>query len=236
MKNDNWKTHIRIGFGMIIGIIVVVGGPIALDQYLDYKVNIAITKPEVLDNLRKQVRPMCIFDENGAILSDMGARQYIEDDIELIKTKDGKFIEEIKIALKNPLSIPILTCLDNSVDYLVSPQRGKGLEIIYKLNVNSYSAPRARISLFNIEIITGEALQYQITEAASKRTMYFPGKIVVDEIESRYAPGKHRISCAMREKPTYRPNEGDLYFNLRNNHWVTYSNGKWRELLMSRDD
>ena len=236
MVDKNKKAHMKIGFGMIIGIFVVIGGIVGFDQYVDYKVMTGIKRPEVLDKLRQQVRPMVIFDDNGSILSDMGARQYVEDEIKIKKTRDKKFIKELRITLKNPLSIPILTCLDNSVDYLVNPKRGKKLEIIYELIVNSYSEPRSKVSLFNIEIITGEALQYQITELKDKRTIYFPGKIVVDSMDARYKPGKVRFRAPMKEKPTYIPQEGDTYFNLNNKHWVTFSNGKWRSLLMSGDD
>lgn len=236
MLDNKKKSNIKVGFGQVIGIIVVIVGLIALDQYIDYKVKNGIERPEVLDKLRQKVRPMVIFDDNGSILSDMGARQYVEDEIKIIKTNDEKFLKEIRITLKNPLSIPILTCLDNSVDYLVNPKRGKKLEIIYELSVNSYSEPRSKISLFNIEIITGEALQYQVTELIDKRTIYFPGKVVVDSMEARYKPGEVRLQAPMKENPTYNPRDGDLYFNLRNKHWVTFSNGKWRNLLMSGDD
>ena len=234
MTNEQSKSVNKVIFWLatILGLALALFG---IDKYIDYKVDNAVTKPEVIEKLRERVRPMLIFDENGAILSDMGARQYIEDDIELEKTKDGNSIKRVKITLKNPCSIPILTCLDNTVDYVVDPKRGKGLEIVYDLNVNSYSKPRAKTSLFNLEVISGEALQYQVTEVEKKRTMYFPGKIVADELEMTKKYGQARFQAAMYENPTYKPVEGDLYFNSKIGHWVTYSKGKWRKLLMEMD-
>ena len=238
MSIEQKESFYKIGIGKIVGILVVIAGLAGADQYIDYKVDKAAANPEIIEKIRQQVRPTLIFDEKGSILSDMGARQYIEDDIKtkLAKTKDGYFTKEIRVILKNPLSIPILTCLDNTVDYTVNPDRGKNLEILYNLNVNSYSKPRAKLSLFHLEVISGEALQYQTTEIKAKRAMYFPGTIEADGIISRYKKGARRLQCAMFEDPKYKPMEGDMYYNLRIKSWVTYSNGKWRELLMKGDN
>jgi hypothetical protein len=161
-------------------------------------------------------------------LSDQGAWQFI-DDLKVSLDKRG-FVENIMVNLKNPSVSPVLSSLDGTVQYYISKVRGKKLEIIYELEVRGYSEPRTTSSLFTLEMVYGESLQFNPKIVSKEKVIYFPGRIVADEVNTIGRPGEARLNISMREDPVYTPNDGDTYYDLKKHCFVVFSDGKWRNL------
>ena len=128
------------------------------DDYIDSKIRNALQSEEIIKKLQSNNRPFMIFDQNGVVVSDQGAWRLVED-LKVSLNKKG-FVEKIIVTPKNPSAFPIITLLDNTVNHSINVERGKKLDVIFELEVRSYSEPRPTNSLFNLEMISGVALEY----------------------------------------------------------------------------
>lgn len=238
MIDENPKRHginfIKWSFGLGVAAIVVIASLAAVDYYIEKKVNDAISDEELIKKISSRVRPSMIFDQNGSILADMGAWQFISD-LNVSENTQG-FVDKITISMKNPGASPILTSLDKTVDYFIRSVKGKKLNVTYELEVLSHTKPKASKSLFNLEFVSGETLGFELRPRSNKRVMYFPGKIVADGLDTIRRPGKTKLNASMGTDPQYSPIEGDSYYDTRINHWVVFSKGKWRQLRFRDDD
>ena len=226
---SNKKTFLRLVLGLSIGVITLLAALFGVDIYIANKINTAIQSEEVIKKLQSYVRPSIIFDQNSTVLSDLGAWQFIED-LKVSLDKKG-FVERITITFKRPNACPILTSLDETVDYYINKVRGKKLDVIYELEVRNYSEPRPASSLFNLELVSGEALQFNPKSKSEQRVTYFSGTIIVEK-----RPGNTRLNMAMGCDPTYAPNEGDTFYDTRKHCYMVYSKGKWKKLSFADDD
>jgi hypothetical protein len=66
-------------FKLIGSIAVIVTIFIAVDGYIDTKIERKITDTTYISKLSKQLRPFLIFDENGVVQYDHGAESKIKD-------------------------------------------------------------------------------------------------------------------------------------------------------------
>ena len=194
--------------------------------------NVAGQAEAELKKLQSYVRPSIIFDQNGAVLSDQGAGGLIEA-LKVSLDKSG-FVETIAITLKVPNIFPVLTSLDNTVNYSFNIVQGTKLDFICELEMRSYSKPRSKTSLFSLEIVSGSALQMIPKTLNKQKVMYFPGRIIAEEgLELIRKPGEAKLNVTMGTDPIYQPNEGDTYYDTRVQCYLVFSRGKWRKLLFA---
>jgi hypothetical protein len=229
MRKDNSFAIVKWAIGIIFSILAVLGTLFGIDVYIESKIERAIQSESVIKKLQSQVRPSILFDQNSAILSDQGALQFIDDLV--VKLDEKGFANEITISPKNPLTTPILTCLDKNVDYFIKDVHREKLNISYRLEMIRYTEPRARSSIFSIEIVPGEIFHFTTDYSKAKKIMYFPGTIIADGLEMIKKHGNTKMNVSMYEEPSYAPNEGDTYYNLKLHYYCVFSNGTWRKLL-----
>jgi hypothetical protein len=228
------KPFLKWAIGLCIAIFTALGVLLGVDYYLEYKINGAIGNERVLKKLQSYVRPSIIFDQNGTVLSDQGAWKLIED-LKVSSDKSG-FVDKIVITLKDTNIFPILTSLDNTVNYSFNIVRGKKLDVIYELEMRSYSKPRSTTSLFTLEMVSGSALQITPKTLNAQRVMYFPGMIIAEEgLDLVRKPGNAKLNVAMATDPIYQPTEGDTYYDTRVQCYLVFSKGKWRKLLFANE-
>jgi hypothetical protein len=74
-KWSDWINPWQTLIGVVLGLVTGVGG-----TWLNIRsaARDAVTEEKFLAELAARVRPTCIFDGNGAILSDLGASEMIE--------------------------------------------------------------------------------------------------------------------------------------------------------------
>jgi len=202
-----------------------------LNYYIDWRIDKSIQSENVINKLQTFVRPSMIFDQNGAILSDQGAYQFI-DKFQVSQTNKG-LVDKITITPKKPNICPILIPLDTTASYYINEDHGNGLEIIYELVPTSYSIPRPKTSLFNLEIVPGSITQYGPKSKDEEVKMYLPGSIFVTGslTSDNKKPGETYVYLAMGEDPRYTPLDGMIYFDTRYHSLRVYSQGKWRNVL-----
>jgi len=182
-----------------------------------------------LKKLQSYVRPSLIFDQNGAFLSDQGARGLIE--ILKVSLDKSGFVETIAITLKVPNIFPVITSLDNTVNYSFNIVQGTKLDFVCELEMRSYSKPRSKTSLFSLEIVSGSALQMIPKTINTQKVMYFPGTIIAEEgLDLVRKPGMVKFNAAMGTDPIYQPTEGDTYYDTRVQCYLVFSKGRWRKL------
>jgi len=220
--------------GLSFGLIAAIGALFGVDTYVENKIGRVIQDEKIIKKLQSYVRPSIIFDQHGTILSDQGAWQFI-DDLKVSIDKKG-FVNSITVALKNPSSTPILTSLDGTVQYSISKVRGKKLDVIFELEMRSYSEPKATSSLFSLEMVYGELLQFNPKSNVKEKVIYFPGKIVAEGMDTIRHPGNARFNASMKEDPIYNPVDGDTYYDLRKHCYLVFSNGKWKKLSFVDED
>jgi len=194
----------------------------------EYKVNKAILSERFLRHIRENIRPALIFDENGSVSVDWGAWKWVKD-LRVVKDQRG-FVEKITVTLIDPNMFPILTSLDETVNYSISLDRGKRLEVIYELEVRSYSEPRPRNSYFNLELVDSATMKFIANPSHSEKVMYIPGKIIADGLDTIRKPGNMKLNVGMNIDPVYQPDEGDTYYDTRVHSYFVYSEGKWKKL------
>jgi len=222
---DKLKSIIKPALGIIALLITL----FTIDYYINIKINTAIQSEETIKKIQSRLSPSLIFDQNGSVLSDQGAYQFIEDI--KVELDQQKFVKNITIIPKKPNLCPIITPLDNTVSYAINTVRGNKLDIIFELETISHSEPRQEISLFNLEFLTGSTLQFSLEELKNKeKVLYFAGRIVADGLDMIKRPGNTKFSAAMGTDPTYEPIDGDTYYDTRIHEYLVFSEGKWKKL------
>ncbi len=88
---------------------------IALQAYIDSRIQKQIEDPAFLKKLGTEIRPSVIFNSLGSILADEGAMEYI-DEITVTRNSDVKFTaKSITVRPKSFLAqAPILTSIDQN--------------------------------------------------------------------------------------------------------------------------
>jgi len=201
---------------------------IVIDYYTEYKINKVILSAGFLRHLQENFRPAVTFDQNGSVSADRGAWKWIKD-LRVLKDQRG-FVEKITVTLIDPNMFPILTSLDNTVHYSINIARGKGLEVMYELEMRSYSEPRPRNSYFHLELVGGVAMQFVKNPLYGEKVMYIPGKIIADGLDTIRKPGNTKLNIGTDNDPVYQPDEGDTYYDRRVHSYFVYSEGKWKKL------
>ena len=222
---------------MIRAVLTIVGifsSLVVIDYYIEYKITNVIQSEGFQRNLQERLRPAMIFDQNGSIFLDKGGWKWI-DDLKVLKNKRG-FVEKITFTLKNPNMFPILTSLDNTVNYSINIARGKGSEVIYELEMNNYSEPRATPSYFSLEMVEGAEIQSIAKPPYREKVMYIPGKIIADSLDTVRKPGNTKLNVGMNIDPVYQPDEGDTYYDTRVHSYFVFSEGKWKKLAFATQE
>lgn len=124
---------------------------VALQAYIDSRIQQQIEDPAFLQKLGGELRPSVIFDSNGSILADQGAMHYIED-INVKRHDEIKFAaKSITISPKSFLAqAPLLTSIDQN-NYIITSHRGKKYDWIYSTDLLAWSSDTT--SRFRLEII-----------------------------------------------------------------------------------
>lgn len=99
------------------------------NSYIDWRIDNRIKNSDFLHQLARHVRPSLVFDDNGSIIADMGAIQYISD----IKVSKGDKNSVLIIISPNEyLGVePVLEALD--AEYSIHAKRGQKFDWIFNL-------------------------------------------------------------------------------------------------------
>jgi len=222
IERSAWLGRVILVIVAIFLLIVVI------DFYIEYKINKVIQSEEFHRHLQERLRPTMIFDQNGSVFLDKGGWKWIKD-LKVLKDKRG-FVEKIFVTLKDSNMFPILTSLDNTVNYSIKIVHGKGLEVLYELEMNNFSEPRATTSYFNLEMVGGAEMQSIANPSYREKVMYIPGKIIADGLDTIRKPGNIKLNIGMDNDPIYQPDEGDTYYDTRVHSYSVFSEGKWKKL------
>jgi hypothetical protein len=155
MSNENKqpeKTYLG-KVSLILGIIV---GMLTIGLWIESVVDRKLKDPEVIKQVAALVRPTVVFDHRGTILSDSGAKQFIENiSVEMGSEEPGKEPRKIIITPKEHLnSPPILECLNDN--FYVKPKRGNKSDWIFELispNYVLWQSPKIEEWHFRLEIV-----------------------------------------------------------------------------------
>jgi hypothetical protein len=146
---DRLKT-IYAAAGAVIFLFVSYHG---LNSYIDWRIDERIKNADFLSGLARRVRPSVVFDDNGSIIADMGAIQYISD----IKVSKGEKDSVIVIITPNEyLGVePVLEALD--AEYSIHAERGKKFDWVFRLYAIQQlvieSSPQRDNQRFRLELI-----------------------------------------------------------------------------------
>ena len=141
---------IILSFGSIIGIFISFT---ALQTFIDSRINTFVNNHEFIRKVAKNVRPMLVFDSNGAILIDNGALEYI-DKIEVVPNP-GQLPSKIILHPKQFLStIPILTSFSDRLIESIESKRSDNISISYLLKYRiHYGLKGGPIMKYRLEIL-----------------------------------------------------------------------------------
>jgi hypothetical protein len=116
-----------------LALAAIIGAIYAFGAYIDWRVEKHVGSDAFLKRLAGVVRPSCVFDQQGAILVDMGAMNFI-DSIEVAPLPEGDLPPKIVIHAKRYLAnAPMLTTLD-PFSMSVSAERGPKFDWVYTLS------------------------------------------------------------------------------------------------------
>jgi hypothetical protein len=129
--------RIRKFGGLIIavfmGLAAVIGTIYGFGVYIYSRVERHVSSDAFLKRLADAIRPSCVFDQQGAILVDMGAMKFI-DSIDVAPLPENDLPPKIVIHPRRYLAnAPILTTLDPFV-MSVSAERGPKFDWVYTLS------------------------------------------------------------------------------------------------------
>ncbi len=141
----------------VIGVVLtgaaLVGAIIALNAHIKRLVDKRVDSPETIDKLSKLIRPAVIFDNEGRVLADLGAMEYIES-ICVTGSLGPTTMDSIRIEVecKKFLDLPpLLTLLDTSFGNTTPTRTGK-FGWIFELGPMSYSSDDATFR-FRLEVL-----------------------------------------------------------------------------------
>ncbi len=152
---NSWA--ILVGSFTIIGVMVTVA--LLLSSSINSRIEEKVNDPNFIRKIASEIRlPFLIFDEEKRYLYDDGALDIIEN-IEIVR--DGRDIKQIVITPKRFLAVaPIMESLDPEVQF-EDPERGKGLNWIYKTNLPEMAWGRTKPpkKRFKLQIIRAANFQ-----------------------------------------------------------------------------
>ncbi len=208
-------------FTAIIGLFIsIVGTYFITISDIEAKIEKHVSSDAVINIIRTKVHPMLIFDQDVRYKVDMGGLEYI-DTIDAKKT--GDFVKTITVKLKNPGNAPLLTCLDSTVDYIITTDQGKETIWIYHLEYRGYSEPRLPYSFFKLEIINGDAsIQYSKEKTPRENILMGTLKAYGNKGENSY----------IQLHPDVKPNadyggNGVIYLDKKEERIFFNINKKW---------
>ena len=152
MSDKKLKTAwgVVIAVGIIAGILAFVWG---FEDRIEKRILSKLRDPEVLREIAALIRPSLTFDHNGSILTDSGARQFIENiNVEMGKDEPN----EIIICPTEHLNTqPILECLN--YNFFITARRAGTSDWLFELSSPNYivfeGSPEKKEWLFRLEII-----------------------------------------------------------------------------------
>ena len=123
----------RQSVAFFTGLAAIIGAIYGFGAYIDWRVEKHVSSDLFLKRLADVVRPSCVFDQQGAILVDMGAMNFI-DSIDVAPLPEYDLPPKIVVHPKRYLAnAPILTTLD-PFSISVSAERGPKFDWIYTLS------------------------------------------------------------------------------------------------------
>ena len=155
----NEKKHIgtwSIVWRDIVGIGIVAAFVMAIINVPSYIKNIVketVTSEEFVREVASHVRPSLLFDENGSILADQGATQYISPNIQVERvTAGGNSNTPIRIVISPNQHLAYPPLLENRSGHAIKidAKRGEGFQWIYELHQWGWTGERY---IFHLEIV-----------------------------------------------------------------------------------
>lgn len=145
----------RSTLGWLIAIIVAI---VSFNQCIDSRINSAMNDEGFIRKIASHVRPYIICDSNETILVDGGAMQYLQGPPKIIFNKknpeDGLLMVVTPKDYLHQAPLIDSLCLCN---FLISSQRGKGLEWNYDMEylggVQHWEDDEKPVHKFRLEII-----------------------------------------------------------------------------------
>lgn len=121
----NWESLGPI-FKAFVAVVAVVAGIYGAANWIDSRARNAVVDETILAKLTIRVRPLCVFNSNGAIELDVGASEYIDTTNIRITPVPDIYGFSIEIPAKRHLAYPpLLSGLDVSL-FPEKIERGKG--------------------------------------------------------------------------------------------------------------
>lgn len=141
----------------IVGAITLLAGAFyGFDQYIEAKINNAVIKPQIIDEISKIVRPSVFFDGNGSIIKDTGGMTYIErieiSEADWFGTSKVKFPTKVTIVPKKHLEFPPVIQSVGSFQFIANPKRSKGFIWVYEFNLTANDS-EIKNYIFRLEVI-----------------------------------------------------------------------------------
>ncbi len=96
----------------IVGIGVIIGTYIGIDSLIEKRISDKLRDHEVIKEIASLVRPSCIFDYNGTIITDLGAAKFLKKKPD-VKLDERAEPAEILISPTEHLNVqPLLECIN----------------------------------------------------------------------------------------------------------------------------
>lgn len=148
---------ILVGSFSIIGVLITI--VLLLSSSINSRIEKKVNDPNFIKKIASEIRlPFLIFDEEKRYLYDDGALDIIKN-IEIVR--EGRDIKQIIITPKRFLAVaPIMESLDPEVQF-EDPERGKGLDWIYKTNLpeTAFGRTKPPKKRFKLQIIRTAGFQ-----------------------------------------------------------------------------
>lgn len=131
---DKKPASTVVSMTTILQIAGLVGVLYGCMRFIDSRIEHAINDEQLIKKIASHVRPYVVFDENGSVLVDGGAMQYLEE-IEVGKLTEDDFTIEVTVTPKDHLAnAPLIEALSKYEIFAV-PERGRGHQWIYKMRI-----------------------------------------------------------------------------------------------------
>ena len=133
MISNRLKKLFGQSFAVFASLVLVIGAIYGFGVYIDSRVEQYVRSDAFLKRLSDAVRPSCVFDQQGAILVDMGAMNFI-DGIDVAPLPEHDLPPKMVVHPKRYLAnAPILGTLD-PFSMSVSAERGPKFDWVYTLS------------------------------------------------------------------------------------------------------
>ena len=135
----------------ILTLVTLAGVIYGAVKFIDSRIDAKINDPSTVRRIALVARPEMILDEEGRVLIDRGAMDYIAD-FKVAKNPKEPIIDTITITPRRYMANPPLVTAVNTAFLQTKEQRGQKLDWIIKLEYNSWSDPgpnRVRIEIID---------------------------------------------------------------------------------------